>query len=113
MPCSHWAAAWVNEFARRGITTGCGGGNYCPDPLVDRGTMAYFILATLGVTPPMSCTGMFSDVPCSAWYAPWVEELARRGITAGCAAGQYCPALPVSRAEMAAFLVRAFGIPFP
>ena len=113
VPCSHWAAPWVNEFARRGITSGCGGGNYCPDPVVDRGTMAYFLLATLGIAPPTTCTGMFSDVPCSAWYAPWVEELARRGITTGCAAGQYCPTAPVSRAEMAVFLVRTFGIPFP
>jgi hypothetical protein len=113
VPCTHWAAPWVNEFARRGITAGCGGGNYCPDPIVDRGTMAYFLLATLGVPAPTTCTGVFSDVPCNVWYAPWVEELYRRGITAGCGGGQYCPTSPVSRAEMAVFLVRTFGVPFP
>ena len=113
VPCTHWAAPWINEFARRGITVGCGGGNYCPDGIVDRGTMAYFLLATLGIPAPTSCTGMFSDVPCNVWYAPWVEELARRGITAGCGGGQYCPTAPASRAQMAVFLVGTFGIPLP
>jgi subtilisin family serine protease len=111
VPCTHWAAPWVNEFARRGITVGCGGGNYCPDGIVDRGTMAYFLLATLGISAPTTCTGMFSDVPCNVWYAPWVEELYRRGITAGCGGGQYCPAAPMHRSEMAVFLTATFGIP--
>lgn len=113
VPCSHWAARWINEFARRGITVGCGGGNYCPDGIVDRGTMAYFLLATLGIPAPTTCTGMFSDVPCTVWYAPWVEELARRGITGGCGGGQYCPTAPTSRAQMAVFLVGTFSIPLP
>lgn len=113
VPCTHYAAPWINEFARRGITAGCGNGNYCPDGLVDRGTMAYFLLKTLGIPTPTTCTGMFSDVPCSLWYAPWVEELARRGFTAGCGNGQYCPSTLVTRANMAVFVVKTFGVPFP
>ena len=113
VPCTYWAAPWINEFARRGITVGCGGGNYCPEPIVDRGTMAYFLLATLGVPAPTTCTGMFSDVPCNVWYAPWVEELARRGFTVGDGGGQYYPTAPVDRAQMAVFLVRTFNVPMP
>jgi hypothetical protein len=40
-----------------------------------------------------------------------VEQLSAEGITAGCGGGNYCPDLPVTRASMAVFLVRAFNLP--
>lgn len=36
-----------------------------------------------------------------------IEAIAAEGITLGCAPGEYCPSSPVTRAEMAAFLLRA------
>jgi len=54
-------------------------------------------------TPP-PCTGIFPDVPCSDQFAPWIEQLYRDRITAGCGGGLYCPGDPVTRAQMAAFL---------
>ena len=38
-----WMEPWVDEFYREGITTGCGGGNYCPENNVTRAEMAVFI----------------------------------------------------------------------
>jgi hypothetical protein len=45
---------WVEELARRGVVSGCGGGNYCPTNAVTRGQMATFMLKTLDptLTPP-------------------------------------------------------------
>ena len=43
-------------------------------------------------------------------YAPWVEEMARRGITSGCGGGNFCPNDSVTRAQMAVFLVTTFGL---
>lgn len=111
VPCSSPAAPYIDEFANRGITAGCGGGNYCPADTVTRSTMAYYLLATLGIPAPTSCTGRFTDVPCTVWYAPWVEELTRRGITSGCSPTTFCPDGLVTRAQMAVFLVQTFGIP--
>lgn len=54
-------------------------------------------------TPP-PCTGLFPDVPCSDPFAPWIEQLYRDQITAGCGDGLYCPDSAVSRAQMAVFL---------
>ncbi len=34
---------WIEQFARDGITGGCGGGNYCPSIAVTRDQMAVFI----------------------------------------------------------------------
>ena len=55
----------------------------------------------------------FADVPDSHWAADWIEELAAEGISYGahgCSTG-YCPEYPVTRAEMAGMLVRAFNLP--
>ena len=44
---------------------------------------------------------------------PYVERLANLGITKGCATqpARYCPTDPVTHAQMASFLVRAFQLP--
>ena len=47
----------------------------------------------------------FLDVPPSHVFHTFVIKLARDGITAGCGGGNYCPNTPVSRAQMAVFLL--------
>jgi S-layer family protein len=113
VPCSNPFAIWVNELAARGITSGCGGGNYCPNTPVSRDQMAVFLLKTrLGSAyiPPACTAATFSDVPCSNPYATWIYDLVARGITAGCGAGSYCPTAAVGRGQMAVFVVRMFGL---
>ncbi len=44
-------------------------------------------------------------------YEPSIIKIADAGITSGCSSDLYCPYALVSRAEMATFLVRAFGLP--
>jgi endo-1,4-beta-xylanase len=113
VPCSHGFSAWINELARRGITTGCGGGNYCPDSAVTRAQASVFLLRTLlgaGYIPPACTTPTFADVPCSDFFASWIEDLVARGITSGCGGGNFCPTQAVSRGQTAAFLVRTFGV---
>lgn len=63
-------------------------------------------------TPP-AADGDFVDVPTGNPFAPWIEELAQRGITGGCSASppRFCPDDPVSRGQMAVFLVITFGLP--
>jgi subtilisin family serine protease len=113
VPCSSPFARWVNELATRGVTTGCGGGNYCPLSAVTREQMAVFLLKTLeppGYVPPACVTPAFGDVPCSSPFARWINELAARGITGGCGGGNYCPASPNTRGQMAVFVVATFGL---
>jgi hypothetical protein len=116
VPCSNSYAPWINELVRRGVTAGCGGGNYCPTTSVTRNQMAVFLLATLqgpGWSPPACTSPVFADMPCSSPFAPWVNELVRRGVTAGCGGGNYCPADVVNRAQMAVFVSTNFSLPVP
>ena len=50
----------------------------------------------------------FSDVPDTHVFFSWIEALFRAGVTTGCAVSppRYCPDLPVTRGEMAVFLLR-------
>jgi hypothetical protein len=49
-------------------------------------------------------------VPCSSGFAPWINEVFRRGITSGCGGGNYCPALAVTREQMAVFLTQTWAL---
>ncbi len=48
-----------------------------------------------------------TDVPTNYWAAAWIKELAAEGITGGCGNGKYCPSYPVTRDQMAVFLLRS------
>lgn len=108
--------AHIEEMALRQITLGCGSGIYCPTNSVTREQMAAFIIRALhvpGYTPPPPASQRFADVPSSNQFYAHIEEMAVRGITLGCGEGNYCPARNVTRAQMAAFLTRAFGCSTP
>ena len=101
--------AFVENLFHNGVTGGCGGGNYCPTNSVTRAQMAVFLLKAKhgsSFVPP-ACTGIFGDVTCPSAFADWIEELSAEGITGGCGGGNYCPSNPVTRAQMAVFLLKA------
>jgi IPT/TIG domain len=113
VPCPGPFTDWVEQLHAEGITGGCGDGIYCPASSVRRDQMAVLLLRTehgAAYTPP-ACAGVFSDVPCPSTFADWVEQLATEGVTAGCGSGNYCPASPSTRGQMAVFLARTFGLP--
>jgi hypothetical protein len=49
----------------------------------------------------------FSDVPSSNPFYRFVETLLHKNITVGCGTGVYCPANPVTREQMAVFVLAA------
>ncbi|MCC6390328.1 MAG: S-layer homology domain-containing protein [Bryobacterales bacterium] len=49
---------------------------------------------------------VFSDVPPGYLFFDAITLLQQNGISAGCGGGQYCPDAPMTRREMAAFLIR-------
>ncbi len=112
VPVASSFCSWVEELSRRGVTNGCGGGNFCPTAVVQRDQMAAFVLRTLdpSLDPPACGTPVFSDVPANSPFCKYVEELVRRGVVSGCGGGNYCPANPVTRGQVSVFLTRSFGL---
>ncbi len=111
---NHWAAPWIERLAVEGVTSGCGNNNYCPKVAVTRAQMAVFLLRSkygAGFFPPAIGSSAFNDVPLDNPFAAWIAKLAADGVTSGCAVNLFCPDASVTRAQMAVFLVRTFGLP--
>jgi cysteine-rich repeat protein len=49
----------------------------------------------------------FPDVPRAHIFYAFIENLFHNGVTGGCVGGGYCPGNPVTRAQMAVFLLKA------
>ena len=77
--------------------------------------MAVFLLRSehgASYSPPaVGVSTGFNDVSPAYWAAAWIKQLVTEGITAGCGNGNYCPESPVTRSQMAVFLVRTFNLP--
>jgi len=109
----HWAEPYIEELFDLGVTGGYPDGTFKPEQLVTRAEMAVFLLNGMGVTPPaLDGSHPFSDIS-SHWAETFIEELYDLSITGGYPDGTYRPENQVTRAEMAVFLVNAFGIPIP
>ncbi len=118
VPQSNPFAAWIEDLSNRGITGGCQVTPplFCPDAIVNRQQMAVFLLKTEegSAYDPPDCAQIFQDVLCTPGigFSDFIEELYNRQITGGCVAVplQYCPTNPTNRQQMAAFLVKTFGL---
>ena len=109
VPTNNLFYPFIENLLHNGVTGGCAGGGYCPGSNVTRAQMAVFLLkarwGSVFLPPPATGT-VFPDVPASNPFARWIEELSREGVTGGCGGGLYCPDNPVTRQQMAVFLLK-------
>lgn len=104
-------------LAGTGITRGCNpptNDRFCPDNPVTREQMAAFLVRALSL--PIDSQGdRFVDDNDSP-FEDEIEALAGAAITLGCnppANDRFCPKATLTRAQMAAFLARAYGYTDP
>jgi len=96
----------INRIAQAGITSGCGGGMYCPSSPVERWAMVVFLYRAEGLSP--SYVNYFDDDN-GMWYEPNLNSAYEATILNGCAYSLACPNVLVSREVMAAFIYRALN----
>jgi reprolysin-like metallo-peptidase family M12B/all-beta uncharacterized protein/S-layer family protein len=106
---------FIDRLAALQITLGCQVSPplYCPSDPVKREQMAAFIIRALGeFDPPTPTSQRFIDVPPTNVFYNFIDRMAVLNITLGCTPDHtlYCPNDSVTRAQMAAFLVRAFNL---
>jgi len=118
VPTGYWAYDYIKAIYNAGITRGCAQDNtdtpqnerqYCPEDSVTRGQMAAFIIrAKYGESFSYTTTPYFTDVPSTHTFFKYVQKLRDDGITV--VSGTYGVDTPVTRGQMAAFIIRAkFG----
>ena len=102
----------IGTIWRAGVTRGCNPPDnnlYCPEQAVTRQQMASFIVRALDLAPAPENAFVDDD---GSIHEGDINSLAVAGITRGCnppANDRFCPEKAVTRGEMAAFLVRAYG----
>ncbi|MDJ0925535.1 MAG: S-layer homology domain-containing protein, partial [Acidimicrobiia bacterium] len=108
---------FIEAIAAAGITRGCNppfNYKYCPGASVTRGQMAAFLVRALGLTDDGGRDWFVDDD--GTTFEGDINRLAAAGVTAGCnppANDRFCPSGNVTRGQMAAFLVRAYGYSDP
>lgn len=100
-------------LASAGITSGCdsNGMEFCPDNTVSRAQMAAFLVRFLGLTDTGGGNTFVDDD--GSIFEDDIAKLAEAGITTGCNPPdntRFCPSDPVTREQMAAFLVRSLQL---
>lgn len=102
-----WYARAVESLADQGIVNGMPDGSFLPNSKVTR---AQFIkmLALLSGKPveARQDRNTFSDVPQTAWHAPYIRWGVKEKVVTGRSGGAFDPDGPITRQEMAVILWR-------
>ncbi|WP_052410370.1 S-layer homology domain-containing protein [Paenibacillus durus] len=102
----HWAAAYIEELAARGITGGYPDGTFRPNRTITRAEYASMLVKALDLKATGS--SQFGDMN-HHWAAEAVLAAADHGIVSGYGGGQFRPDQSITRQEMVVMAVRAFG----
>lgn len=97
----------IIAIAERGLTSGRGDGTFGPDRPITRAQMASVLTRALGL-PPVEAD--FADVPADHPHNASIGAVVAAGITSGRADGTFGPDAPVTRGQMATFLLRALDL---
>jgi len=82
---------------------------FCPDGNVTRADMAGYLWRAINGrnTPPPVYQNIFADVTFNDYNSFYIQGIFDMGVTAGCGDGtNYCPNVPVTRAQMSALVWR-------
>ena len=109
VPATNIFQGAVEKAVRAGVTSGCGGGYFCPNGTLTRAQAAKFLLRGehgASYVPPPARGAVFLDIAKSDPFAGWIEQLWAEGISSGCGNGNFCPGETLNRASLAVLLLK-------
>lgn len=112
VPDTHVASDAIVALATQGVIEGCDATHFCPEQLLDRATLARWMLRAVeggSYSPPPATGQVYDDVDAADFNADWIETLANRDLTQGCnaAGSRFCPGQSIPRAALSALLLKA------
>ena len=114
VPPGKWYTGYVEKAAELELVKGYTDGNFGPNDQLNRAEMAVVVIRALDDSdPPIPATDPFNDVPKASWYGPYVARLRDLGITVGIGGNLYGPYDPITRAEVATMIERAWNLTTP
>lgn len=99
----HWAKEAIETAVASGWFAGTSSTTFSPDAFLNRG-MFITVLGRIAGVPTDTVQTVFTDVPASAYYAPYVSWAYENGITHGVTSDTFAPDRSITRQEMAVML---------
>ncbi|MFC4103241.1 S-layer homology domain-containing protein [Paenibacillus xanthanilyticus] len=107
----HWAKTSIEKAAALGIIMGYDDSTFRPQAKVTRAEFTAMITRAFALKPTNGITPKFADAAkIPSWASTYIAEAAAAGVVSGYADGSFRPDQLITRAEMAAIIVRAAGI---
>lgn len=106
---NHWAKADIDFVVSRGLFSGTSETTFSPDSTITRGMFVTALGRLAGIDPAAYPSSRFTDVPATAYYAPYVEWAASKGIVSGTGESSFSPDAAITREQMA-LIMRQYAV---
>ena len=103
---NHWAKDDIDFAAIRGLLSGTSATTFTPNGSMTRGMFVTALGRLAGIDPAAYSSSRFTDVPATAYYAPYAAWAAEKGIVNGTGETAFSPDTAISREQMAAIMQR-------
>lgn len=110
VPPSYWAYPAIHQLAVAGVVAGVPGGMFLPEAPITRAAFLKMLILAEGIPLERSAALTFRDVPADSWAYPYVATAVADGIAQGEGGGRFAPNQPLTRQDMALFVVRTLGL---
>ena len=106
----HWAEPDILWVMDMGLFNGTSATTFTPNGSMTRGMFVTVLGRYASVAPEgfedWYLPDLYKDVNADAYYAPYINWATRHGITSGTGNGYFSPDAPITREQMATFLLR-------
>ena len=106
----HWAEGDIAWVISMGLFNGTSATTFNPNGTMTRGMFVTVLGRYAGIDPDeyedWYLPGLYRDVNPDVYYAPYINWATRHGITSGTGGGNFSPDAPITREQMATFLLR-------
>lgn len=95
----HWAAAYIEALANRGLVKGYENGLYRPNEAITRAQFAAMVAASFSDQPTTQAATRFVDVPEHHWASNAIAQAQRQGFISGFPDQTFRPSQPMARVQ--------------
>ena len=100
----HWAKEHILFAVSRGLFSGTSKTTFSPNTTLTRGMFVTALGRLAGIDPADYQNGKFTDVKANAYYAPYVNWAASKGIVSGTTSSTFAPDSSITREQMAVIM---------
>jgi hypothetical protein len=110
VPSTYWAHNAITELSNDGIIKGYENSQFLPKKSISRAEAAKMLTSTFALKASNMSANSYKDVPEAHWAANFIAAATENKLLNGYEGNIFKPDEPITRAEVAALLARAFEL---